>query len=32
MEEKIKKPKIFIIKKVINQKKWTKEEDEEIKN
>ena len=30
MEEKIKKPKIFIIKKVINQKKWTKEEDEEL--
>ena len=27
MEKKQSKPKIFNIKKVINQKKWTKEED-----
>ena len=30
MEKKQSKPKIFNIKKVINQKKWTKEEDEEL--
>ena len=30
MEKKSSKPKIFNIKKVINQKKWTKEEDEEL--
>ena len=31
MEKKQSKPKIFNIKKVINQKKWTKEEDEELR-
>ena len=32
MEENKNKPKIFTIKKVINQKKWSKEEDSELIN